>query len=434
MKTLIVPQNSLNKDVAKSSDDFKTNISEDELKDRINKLKSPQQPSNIQPLTDHDRDVQLSDLESFKAEVTNLSWSKYLDFKNKCDQDKQYQAQIKSLLDRSKVGTKLDPNLKLNKETLDAVDNFKKLKELGLEGFKNKYPKLSEAHPLGKYGDVTLNEVINHMRGLKTEQMFQFLKDHTTELTLVSQMLPTLFIYKSLISHHNKIVAAQIEHIHTLKLSPEQLKVRLEHVTKETRFVKLVAAPFVALGFYVVTRIVGSVKVHLKSQEQASEAIGGNSLLSSSLVLWIKKWNSKHPFNFNFNFFFFIFFFLLSMYLNSNSKETHNFDISFITDWPYFKYVLYVIIISCFIISLYFYVFELFILYLFKSKRISRPVQYPKYIPKNLKLRIDILGIIYNSANIEDSSALKHTIRHNLFGLCLYWFICLVAIILIVIL
>ena len=42
MKTLIVPQNSLNKDVAKSSDDFKTNISEDELKDRINKLKSPQ--------------------------------------------------------------------------------------------------------------------------------------------------------------------------------------------------------------------------------------------------------------------------------------------------------------------------------------------------------------------------------------------------------
>ena len=434
MKTLIVPQNSLNKDVAKSSDDFKTNISEDELKDRINKLKSPQQPSNIQPLTDHDRDVQLSDLESFKAEVTNLSWSKYLDFKNKCDQDKQYQAQIKSLLDRSSVGTKLDPNLKLNKETLDAVDNFKKLKELGLEGFKNKYPKLSEAHPLGKYGDVTLNEVINHMRGLKTEQMFQFLKDHTTELTLVSQMLPTLFIYKSLISHHNKIVAAQIEHIHTLKLSPEQLKVRLEHVTKETRFVKLVAAPFVALGFYVVTRIVGSVKVHLKSQEQASEAIGGNSLLSSSLVLWIKKLNSKHPFNFNFNFFFFIFFFLLSMYLNSNSKETHNFDISFITDWPYFKYVLYVIIISCFIISLYFYVFELFILYLFKSKRISRPVQYPKYIPKNLKLRIDILGIIYNSANIEDSSALKHTIRHNLFGLCLYWFICLVAIILIVIL
>ena len=434
METLIVPQNSLNKDVAKSSDDFKTNISEDELKDRINKLKSPQQPSNIQPLTDHDRDVQLSDLESFKAEVTNLSWSKYLDFKNKCDQDKQYQAQIKSLLDRSKVGTKLDPNLKLNKETLDAVDNFKKLKELGLEGFKNKYPKLSEAHPLGKYGDVTLNEVINHMRGLKTEQMFQFLKDHTTELTLVSQMLPTLFIYKSLISHHNKIVAAQIEHIHTLKLSPEQLKVRLEHVTKETRFVKLVAAPFVALGFYVVTRIVGSVKVHLKSQEQASEAIGGNSLLSSSLVLWIKKLNSKHPFNFNFNFFFFIFFFLLSMYLNSNSKETHNFDISFITDWPYFKYVLYVIIISCFIISLYFYVFELFILYLFKSKRISRPVQYPKYIPKNLKLRIDILGIIYNSANIEDSSALKHTIRHNLFGLCLYWFICLVAIILIVIL
>ena len=434
MKTLIVPQNSLNKDVAKSSDDFKTNISEDELKDRINKLKSPQQPSNIQPLTDHDRDVQLSDLESFKAEVTNLSWSKYLDFKNKCDQDKQYQAQIKSLLDRSSVGTKLDPNLKLNKETLDAVDNFKKLKELGLEGFKNKYPKLSEAHPLGKYGDVTLNEVINHMRGLKTEQMFQFLKDHTTELTLVSQMLPTLFIYKSLISHHNKIVAAQIEHIHTLKLSPEQLKVRLEHVTKETRFVKLVAAPFVALGFYVVTRIVGSVKVHLKSQEQASEAIGGNSLLSSSLVLWIKKLNSKHPFNFNFNFFFFIFFFLLSMYLNSNSKETHNFDISFITDWPYFKYVLYVIIISCFIISLYFYVFELFILYLFKSKRISRPVQYPKYIPKNLKIRIDILGIIYNSANIEDSSALKHTIRHNLFGLCLYWFICLVAIILIVIL
>ena len=434
METLIVPQNSLNKDVAKSSDDFKTNISEDELKDRINKLKSPQQPSNIQPLTDHDRDVQLSDLESFKAEVTNLSWSKYLDFKNKCDQDKQYQAQIKSLLDRSSVGTKLDPNLKLNKETLDAVDNFKKLKELGLEGFKNKYPKLSEAHPLGKYGDVTLNEVINHMRGLKTEQMFQFLKDHTTELTLVSQMLPTLFIYKSLISHHNKIVAAQIEHIQTLKLSPEQLKVRLEHVTKETRFVKLVAAPFVALGFYVVTRIVGSVKVHLKSQEQASEAIGGNSLLSSSLVLWIKKLNSKHPFNFNFNFFFFIFFFLLSMYLNSNSKETHNFDISFITDWPYFKYVLYVIIISCFIISLYFYVFELFILYLFKSKRISRPVQYPKYIPKNLKIRIDILGIIYNSANIEDSSALKHTIRHNLFGLCLYWFICLVAIILIVIL
>ena len=64
--------------------------------------------------------------------------------------------------------------------------------------------------------------------------------------------------------------------------------------------------------------------------------------------------------------------------------------------------------------------FELFILYLFKSKRISHPVQYPKYIPKNLKIRIDILGIIYNSANIEDSSALKHTIRHNLFGLCLY--------------
>lgn len=64
--------------------------------------------------------------------------------------------------------------------------------------------------------------------------------------------------------------------------------------------------------------------------------------------------------------------------------------------------------------------FELFILYLFKSKRISRPVQYPKYLPKKLKIRIDILGIIYNSANIEDSSALKHTIHHNLFGLCLY--------------
>lgn len=138
---------------------------------------------------------------------------------------------------------------------------------------------------MGKYGDVTLNEVINHMRGLKTEQMFQFLKDHTTELTLVSQMLPTLFICKSVISHHNKSVAEQIEQIHKLKLSPEQLKVRLEHVTKETRFVKLVAAPFVALGVYAVTRIVGSVKVHLKSQEQASEAIGGNSFLSSSLVL-----------------------------------------------------------------------------------------------------------------------------------------------------
>ena len=49
-----------------------------------------------------------------------------------------------------------------------------------------------------------------------------------------------------------------------------------------------------------------------------------NSNLSSSLVIFIKKWNSKHPFNFNFNFnfnFIFIFFCLLSIYIKSQTKE-----------------------------------------------------------------------------------------------------------------
>lgn len=76
LENLKISTNSLN--VATNNDDFKTNFTDDELKNRISKLKSPQQSGdssyigNFKPLTEHDRDVQLNNLELFKAEYKDV--------------------------------------------------------------------------------------------------------------------------------------------------------------------------------------------------------------------------------------------------------------------------------------------------------------------------------------------------------------------------
>ena len=281
-------------------------------------------------------------------------------------------------------------------------------KQTVLSEFKQKNTQLLvQNKPLGRAGDITINELITKGLDVFDTPLVQMLKDNV-DVQVVVGFLSSMILYKT-------IVNLYVKSANNKNLS-DVLKPVPSTRAKELALFMLLGAPFVAgcmwtgktvIGGKVVLNILANNELEGSGSVRKTEIEGTSSISKSSFFLFLNKLPSWLKVILKYIALYFIGLFILKVFgYNSNIVPEIYSQFSVILEWFLKIYC----ILNLFV--LIYFICKLYIIVMYaKNKEFIKPDSYPQWIKNDLIESKDIAINIYLKKPENQGLIYKHYLK-----------------------